>query len=106
MKTILALSIVAAGLGAAQCNKREESSATGTVSASATRPCESVVLGDTTMVVYASGDSVMTKDTLPRPRAASARRPTERATKDTLPRPRSYLTCVTLYAKGDTLPRP
>jgi hypothetical protein len=105
VKTILALSIVAAALGAAQCNKREESSATGTVSASATRPCESVMLGDTTMVVYASGDSVMTKDTLPRPRAASARRPTEQA-KDTLPRPRSYLTCVTLYAKGDTLPRP
>lgn len=100
MKTILTLSIVSAALGAAQCNKGEDSPATGSATGTVSRPCKAVGLGDTTIVVYASDDSVMTRDTLPKPRA------TARATKDTLPKPRSYLTCLTLYAKGDTLPKP
>jgi hypothetical protein len=81
MKTILAVTVVAAGLGAAVCGPKA-------VSENAKRKCEKVVLTDTVQV-SASGEHELRMSTR----------------KDTVPKP--YMTCVTLYASAkDTVPKP
>jgi hypothetical protein len=82
MKTILAVTVVAAGLGAAVCGPKA-------VSANAKRKCEKVVLTDT---VWVSADTSKHKLTMS-------------TSKDTVPKP--YMTCVTLYASAkDTVTKP
>ena len=80
MKTILAVTVVAAGLGAAVCGPKA-------VSENAKRKCEKVVLTDTVQV-SASGEELR----------MSTR-------KDTVSKP--YMICVTLYASAkDTVSKP
>jgi hypothetical protein len=81
MKTILAGTVVAAGLGAAVCGPKA-------VSENAKRKCETVVLTETVQVSV-SGEHELRMST----------------SKDTVPKP--YMTCITLYASAkDTVPKP
>jgi hypothetical protein len=82
MKTILAVTVVAAGLGAAVCGPKA-------VSENAKRKCEKVVLTETVQVSANAGEHKLTMST----------------SKDTVTKP--YMTCVTLYAAAsDTVSKP
>jgi hypothetical protein len=81
MKTILAVTVVTAGLGAAVWGPKA-------VSENVKRKCEKVVLTDAVQVSR-SGEHELKMST----------------SKDTVPKP--YMTCVALYASAkDTVPKP